>query len=163
MPVRLTNPLQSVTLETAQIAAIKIEETPHKGQRYVEIWVVFGRMEGDPPVFVQYAHPRTGSEAAYYFKIENGHHPLEPSVGLGRCQNPDCHMWLRGQADGVCQQCGIDGVQPYDGWSRIALAAPAGRTIYEAIGSAAYGFLLSEVVPDPVSWEPVRLLDGYME
>jgi hypothetical protein len=158
VPVKLTHPYQSVALDTVKVAAIKIEENQAHGTRWIEVWAVLGRMDGD--VFVQYADPFTGQLAWRYFKIEDGNHPLIANVGLGKCQT--CAAWLRGQASGEHAGCGGT-VHPYDGWGRLTAAIPAGASIREAIARAVYAFLLSEVVPDPDTWDPIKLIDGTLE
>jgi hypothetical protein len=158
MPVKLTHPYQTVTLDMAKVAAIKIEENPSVGSRWIEIWAVLGRMEEG--VFVQYADPKTGQLAWRYFKIEDGRHPLLVNVGLGKCAT--CSQWLRGQTSGQHEGCGGT-VAPYDGWERLSAQLPVGANIREAIARAVYGFLLTEVVPDPDTWELAKLIDGTLE
>jgi len=159
VPIRLSNPLQTVTLDLARIAAMKIETNPCIGQMFVEIWVIVGRLEDGK--LVQYPDPRTGQPAAWYFKIEDGNHPMAPNRALGRC--PNCGAWHQTVA-GVCGVEGCEGViVPYDGMTRLCMAAPSGACMYEAIQNAAYAFLLGEKVPDPVTGELVKLLDGTVE
>ena len=158
MPVKLTHPYQSVALDLVKVAAIKVEENPSQGTRWVEVWAVLGRMEGD--VFVQYADPITGEKAWRYFKIEDANHPRLPNVGLGKCSA--CSAWLRGQVSGQHAGCG-GAVAPYDGWTRLQASVPAGSNIREAIARAVYAFLLSEEVPDPDSWDVAKLIDGTLE
>lgn len=158
MPVKLTHPYQTTTLDVAKVAAIKIEENVAHGSRWIEVWAILGRMDGEK--FVQYADPFTGSLAWRYYKIEDGNHPLSPNMGLGKCAT--CSGWLRGQTSGTHEGCGGT-VAPYDGWTRLTVQIPVGRSIREAIALAVYSFLLSEIVPDPETWEPIKLLDGTLE
>jgi len=164
MPVRLTQPKATVTLDQAKVAAIKIEENPSQGSRWIEVWVVIGRLEdpADPTSFRQYADPDTGQLAAWYFKIEDGKHPQAPSQALGRCTEPTCRAWTPGQVAGACPVCG-SAVAPYDGWTRLTREAPQGASIREAIARSTYAFLLTERVPDLATGLPTLLLDGTLE
>jgi len=158
VPVKLNHPYQSVSLDTVKVAAIKIEENTAHGTRWIEVWAILGRMEDGQ--FVQYADPFTGQLAWRYFKIEDGNHPCQSNLGLGKCGT--CHGWLRGQTSGEHEGCG-GVVAPYDGWERLTAAIPAGASIREAIARAVYSFLLSERVPDLGTWEPAPLIDGTLE
>lgn len=158
MPVKLTHPYQSVALDTCKVAAIKIEENPEGGTRWIEIWAILGREEGGK--FVQYADPFTGQLAWRYFKIEDANHPRQSGLGLGKCGT--CAGWLRGQTSGEHEGCGGT-VAPYDGWERLTAQIPAGASIREAIARAVYSFLLTERVPDLDTWEPALLIDGTLE
>jgi len=106
--------------------------------------------------------PETYSEAVY-IKLEDGHHPLAPSVGLGKCDA--CGMWAKGTPGAECADVECSGtVQPYDGWTRAtAKTPPAGLTIRESLAYLCYQFLMLEEVPDPETGELVKLLDGALE
>lgn len=159
MPIRLTHPFQTVALDVAKLAAMKIENNPSKGTHWLELWVILGREEEG--VFVQYADPRTGDMAPFHFKLEHGCHPLT-GLALGRCDT--CGAWHPAAA-GVCGKDACEGsIQPYDGMARMCQSVPAGALcMYEAIQKVIYGFLTTEEVPDPTTWEPIKLLDGTVE
>lgn len=140
-----------------RIASIKIEENPYIGQRWVEFWLTIGRLASpaDEASFVQHRDPDTGEDAFRYLKLEDGMNPLRPGTALGRCE--DCGKWFPA-VSGDCNAC-EGAIVPYDGWSRLVTVDSPNDTIMGAIAAIAYGFLATEVVPDPETWELTKLLD----
>lgn len=144
MPVTLTTPMATVALDKARVVAIKIEDNPSEGTHWIEVWVAVGREVGGD--FIQHADPESGGAAAYYFKIEDGCHPLIPGQGLYKC--PACGRW--DSVSGACTTTDCEGAMvAYDGHARLTAVVPtAGVSIRDAIGEVVYGFLLSEDVGD---------------
>lgn len=160
--VLLDKPINIVALDHARIANVVFEHNPAIGQRWIEFWITPGRLEkpGDPDSFMPYVNPVTG-EGAWHIKVENGHHPLRPSMGLGRCDT--CGAWQKGLPGGPCPGKGCGGtVEPYDGWTRFMTSqAPAHQGIGLQVMETSYRFLLDEEVPDPDDFRSmVKLLEG---
>jgi hypothetical protein len=153
----LRSPKVSQTLDRVRIASIKIEENPYIGQRWVEFWLTIGRLTNpaDESSFIQHRDPDTGEDVFTYLKIENGMNPLQPGMALGKCG--DCGAWAPATS-GECAGCGGT-ISPYDGWTRLVTLDSPNDTIRGAIAAIAYGFLTTEEVPDPETWEPKKLLD----
>jgi len=150
MPVTLNRTIEPVTLDSAKVVAFKVENNV---ERWVEVWVAFGQdVDG---AFVEYRDPATGSTVSpAYFKVEDGLHPLSPHMSLRKC--PACGLWWKLEAECSCGESTV----PYDGFTRLASSSPSGGSLYAAIAVALYAFLTSEIVPDPSTWELVRLLDA---
>jgi hypothetical protein len=163
MSLLLNQPFNLDPLDRVKLAALKIEENKSRGQRWVEFWLVFGRLSNpaDPESFVQYVDPITGREAKY-IKLEYGVHPLAPDTALGKCNI--CGKWFPTMM-GSCDVEGCTGtIKGYDGWMRAVSIVTAGnRTMFEEIRDNCYNFLINEIVPDPITWEPVKLLDAQLE
>lgn len=157
MSVLLNQPKQTIELPRARVAAIKIEENPYRGQRWIEFYIVLGRVVGSN--FEQFAEPETGSEVYEYIKIENGLHPLRAGMALGKCDV--CGTWFA-KNNGACTEVDCTGtIQPYDGWTRLALAIiTKGRSLFVEVQDGSYSFLTTEEVPDPDTWEMRKLLEG---
>lgn len=165
MPVTLVEPKEAVLLDQARIAAIKIENNPYMGTYWIEVFLVYGRMVAD--VWEQHADPNNGAIAQYY-RIAPGENPharpafsgSDPSGSgspLGKCDG--CGAWDISKRSGPCSGEGCNGtVHPYDGFQRLAAAAPRGASNYDVIKNAVYDFLTTEEVPDPVTGEIRKLL-----
>jgi len=155
MPVNLTEPAPSIVIDKARIANIVIEHNPFLGQYWLLVYVVLGRLVDG--VWEQRTDPEDGA-TALFFRIQPGinphaqkAYPGQPAPGagaaLGKCDT--CGAWHH-QAAGDCTEDGCAGtIQPYDGFERLCLAAPAGSTCYEVIKTAVYSFLTTEEAPDP--------------
>lgn len=163
MSLLLNQPLNTHPIDRVKIASLKIEENKCKGQRWIEFWLVLGRLSDptNPDSFMQCADPVTGKEARY-IKLEHGFHPLAPDEALSKCTI--CGKWFR-LASGPCPAEGCGGtLLAYDGWERaVSMITAGGVSIFEEIRNLCYQFLISEEVPDPITWEPVRLLDAQLE
>lgn len=169
MPVNLIEPKQAAVLDQCRVVNISIENNPHLGQRWIDLYVVYGRdVDGN---WEQHVDPLDAAIAQYY-RITPGCNPhARPSYhgqaalgngpALGRCDA--CEVW-HVIAAGPCSEDGCDGtVQPYDGFSRIVMNPPTGATIYDVIKNAVYDFLITEQVPDPVTGEIRPLLAAVVE
>lgn len=149
MPIRLTTPKQ-IAADVARVSNLDISVD----QGFVSVQMAYGRLLAgggfeEEPTFGKLA-----------FMIKNGVHPRWPSMSLGKCS---CGAWSRNQPSGACPSCSDGTVVPYDGFDRLIVLAPQGASIYEAIANSVYAFLASEIVPDPDSWELVRLVEGSVE
>jgi len=115
-----------------------------------------GRIENG--TFIEYADPITGAEAIYY-KIENGKNPLDNDQALGRCNA--CGAWHKA-IGGNCTHEGCSGiVQPYDGFTRLALGTPTELDNYRnLLKNGLYGFLTTEEVPDLITGEMRKLIEA---
>ena len=154
MPKLLREPKLSQILDRVRIAAFKVEDNIFQGQRWIEVWVVLGRLEGEE--FRQYVDPETGAEIFRYLKLEDGMHPLAPGRALTKCD--ECGVW--GTLRGGCQEDGCAGTMAgYDGARRFVLTEHQGPLTYVGFKQALYQFLAGEEVPDPITGELVTLLD----
>lgn len=154
MPHKLKKPLRTIELDTVRIAAIKIEDNPAKGSKWIEIWLVIGKMNGD--IFEQHAHPIIGTEEYKYIKLENGFHPLKSGSFLGRCEK--CGEWTL--TENVCSETSCGGnIKPYDGLERLEKMIMRDVCFLESIKEQLYYFLLKEMVPDPDTSKVIKLLD----
>lgn len=151
MPVNLNIPVEPVVVPSAQVAAFKVEEM---AGHWVDVWVVFGTADGED--FIPYVDPITGDGITpMHVHIEDGVHPLAPDTGLRKC--PSCGKWWRLETQCDCEEATV----PYDGFSRIIMH-PHNGILYTHIKEALYGYLLTELVPDPTTWEERPLLDGVL-
>jgi hypothetical protein len=159
----LNKPWNSALIDRARIASIKIEENRYMGQRWVEFWIVFGRLDNpdDLNSFKQYINPNTG-EIAKYIKLENGCHPLVSGRALGKCDT--CEKW-KSYINGDCDTPNCSGIiEPYDGLTRLITAITEGElSIFEEIKNISYGFLINEEIPDPITGELIKLLDARLK
>jgi len=148
MPVELSAPVEPIILHHAKVVAIKVEDNV---EQWVKLWVSYGSMVDG--VWAEYVDPNTGLTAgATEYHIENGHNPLMHGQGLRKC--PSCGLWWTLETE--CS-CGEE-TEPYDGFTRLASAAPSGGSLYEVIKLAVYAFLTAEEVPDPITGEVRPLL-----
>jgi len=96
--------------------------------QYVDVFVVWGREVGDPPVFVEQMDPESHAIAQYY-RISNGMNPhARPALPggdprsdgppLGRCDDAACLAWQDRGLGETCPDCSTGTVQPYDGFTR---------------------------------------------
>lgn len=142
MPLISNQPIATQTLDRVSLAHISIEENKYSGRRWLDFYIVRGRLT-DPnneESFMEYKHPVTG-EAAEHIRIEMGVHPRSHDRALGRCDT--CGVWQYLQS-GPCQQEGCAGtVKPYDGWARAVQL----NWIFHLIKLTAYTFLTQEVAP----------------
>lgn len=158
----LVTPKASVPLDRVRIASFKPEDNAAQGRRWVEIWAVLGRrqIEDDDTTFQQFVDPETGNDVYQYIKIENAMHPLAPGTMLSKC--PDCDTWAQQGAGTPCAEEGCSGsLVAYDGATRWHGYSKPGAVInYDSYKQLIYEFCMAEMVPHPVTWEMVRLLDA---
>lgn len=152
MPVTLNRTIEPVVLDSAKVVAFKVENNL---EHWIELWVSFGQLVGGN--FAEYRDPDTGATIPpAYLKIEDGHHPLSPDMALRKCAA--CDLWYRLELE--CPACSGP-TAAYDGFSRLVGGSPPpGGNLHDVISTAIYAFLVGESVPDPDSWELVRLLDA---
>lgn len=161
MLATIQNPDPAVPLDKALTVSFKPELNKYRGSLWVEVWVVLGKLYDpeDEDSFVEYVIPTTGA-AALYFKIEDGCHPLRPGMALGKCGT--CGAW-HNRISGECGEDGCAGaVSMYDGFSRIRVPPEGceGDCCFTAISEKIMKWLISEEVPDPDTWELVKVLDA---
>lgn len=150
---KLNKPLKTETLDFIRIAAFKLEDNKYKGSKWVEIWVVIGKITNG--VFDQYLNPITGGEEYLYIKLEDHFHPLKPGTKLGKCEL--CNSWT---AENTCFKTACGGrIIPYDGLTRLENTALNSGLILVEFKKVLYDFLSKEVIPNPVSWEEMKILD----
>jgi hypothetical protein len=153
MPLQLSSPKETVAIDQIRIASFKVEDNPYRNQYWIEVWCVLGRIENG--AFVEYTDPATGAEAVYY-KIENGKNPLDNDQALGRCNV--CGVWHKAIGGSCTPEVCNGTVQPYDGFSRLALGEPTELDNYRnLLKNGLYSFMTTEEVPDPVT-DQLRML-----
>lgn len=153
MPLKLRQPLETKSLDTVRIAAFKFEDNKNVGTQWVEIWVVIGRMNNG--LFEQFNDPITGKEHHKHIKIENGLHPLNHSMSLGRCDI--CGRWSQ---YGECSKTVCTGIiKPYDGMERLRKKMISPGPVLQSVKGLLYDFLINEIVPHPATFEPIQLLN----
>lgn len=147
---KLTIP--AMTLDKAKVAAFKVENNQ---ENWIEIWVIYGAdVDGR---FVEYQDPATGHTIPVtYIKLETGSHPLRPGTALRKCSV--CGKWL---SLSLCDEPGCEDASalPYDGFARAAFMETGQNQPYHVMKSAIYSFVMSEIVPDPDTWENRPLID----
>jgi len=161
MLATISHPDPTVPLDKARIASYKPELNAGQGRLWLEVWVVLGKLldPEDEDSFVEYPVPSTGA-AALEFKIEDGVHPLRPGTGLGKCDQ--CGEW-HPRMSGPCGLPGCEGtVIMYDGFSRIRTPPEEidGDCCFLIHSAKMLEFLVNEEVPDPDTWEMVKVLDA---
>lgn len=163
MYASLTTPKQTVSINRAKIVALKMENNPFLGTRWMDIFVVYCSETE------QYSEPGTGALAQHY-RIESGRNPHAQQIYFGQTPNSSdhalglcdvCETW-HNKAGGACQEDGCEGtIQPYDGLDRLCGHTPEqGVCCAEAIFGSLYDFLTNEMVPDPETGELKLLLDA---
>lgn len=170
MPVILSTPKQSITLDMARIVHYETETNEHLNQFWLDIYFVYGRyVDG---AWEQHVDPADAA-IAQYIRVRDGFNPharpsyfgqgpLGDGLPLGQCEV--CGVWHAAKK-GACTEDGCGGlVQPYDGFTRFAAMPPAeGATNYEVNRDGLYTFLTTEQAPDPKTGEIRPLLAATME
>ena len=164
MAVILANPKQSIRLDQARVASIKLEDNAYLGTYWCDVYVVYGRDVGE--TWEQYVDPETGAVAQYYRiapgcnpharPADAGMNPESSGEALGKCGV--CGAWQMA-ASGACSVDGCLGaVQPYDGFERLCERTATKDKAFHAWKTAIYEFLTTEEAPDPVTGEMRVLL-----